>query len=98
MQCPPECLRDMLSYFKSYVDSDTAHIKSWEKSGDVWDVRIHFHSEKKCNRTLNVQDLGPEDKITLWKDSDSDYVLFLETDDGSVTLYLHFNNIRIDVP
>ena len=98
MQCPPERLRDMLSYFQSYVDSDTAHIKSWEKSGDVWDVRIHFHSENPCKRTLDIQDLGPKDKMALWKDSDSDYVLFLETDDGSVTLYLHFNNICIDVP
>lgn len=96
MECP-ERLRDMLSYLQSYVDSDTAQIKSWEKSEDVWDVRMNFDSSQPCKRTLDIQDLGPSDKMSIWKDSEKEYVLFLETEEGSVTLYLHFNNIRIDI-
>ena len=96
MECP-ERLQDMLSYLQSYVDSNTARIKSWEKSNGEWDVRMHFESDVPCKRTLNLSELGPADKMAVWRDSEADYVLFLEVEDGSVTLYLHFNNIHIDV-
>ena len=96
MECP-EHLQGVLSYLQSYVDSDAAQIKSWETSKGIWDVRINFDSSEPSTKRLDIQDLGPSDKVAIWKDSKQDYVLFLETEDGSVTLYLHFNNIQLDV-
>ena len=99
-------LVDMLRFMESHLQPDVAEIKSWSFKNGEWDVHMSFHTKNPSKRSLCVGDLGPTDKIMMWKGDDlsaeeggSHWVIFMDLEDEmkSATLYLHLHNMRLTV-